>query len=606
MEANIVNIQTLFGDQVSFQIPQFQRPYAWAQNDQWMPLWADVRNVAERHLNLNGTGRVKPHFLGAIVLQHRESKTGEVTKRLVVDGQQRLTTLQLLMKAVQRAFQHADDTDRADRLRSLTENQDSHLGNENDRNDNQTKVRQSNLNDRDAFREAIRDTSINEYGGNMPITKAFKYFDNEVKIWLEDGSHARIMKAEALEDALTKHILIAVIDLDEDERPHLIFETLNARGEPLKQSDLVKNTVMYEAGVVDDAHAADRLWGMFNDSWWRDPTGEPRTDRIQLDRFLNHWMIMRTRQSVPPNRTASEFRKFLEHENFHPSMPVGINKVADDIKGTGKIYKNILEVEVKDPDHEVFFKRMRVLDIAAIMPVLLHLKTTNMPIERLNRCFQILESYIIRRMLNRNSIGTIGDITSSLLKNLHEEQKHQCPDVTIVNYLDSLTSVNTVWPNDRMLLEALEQRPMAGTVARRKMVLEAIELDLRGDRAEPLGTTDKLTLEHIMPQRWETHYPLPPGKTSQEVTEERNDAVKYLGNLTLTTNKLNASLSNSPWDEKRKTLHKHSSLFLNKDLVDNVYHKDWDEEEIYSRTTYLAKIILDIWKPAEYFMNASR
>ncbi len=62
MEASIVNLQTLFGDQVAYQIPQFQRPYAWGKDDQWFPLWEDVRNLAERYLDAHGQQRVKPHL----------------------------------------------------------------------------------------------------------------------------------------------------------------------------------------------------------------------------------------------------------------------------------------------------------------------------------------------------------------------------------------------------------------------------------------------------------------------------------------------------------------------------------------------------------------
>ena len=161
MDAGIVNFKTLFGDQVSYQIPQFQRPYAWGEENQWFPLWEDVRNLAERYLSTDGRGRVKPHFMGAIVLQHRHSNTGEVTKRLVVDGQQRLTTLQLFIKAAQGAFGQLNDQARLDRLKELTENSDSHFGGDAD---NQTKIRQSNRNDQRAFQEAIRVTFIDSQG----------------------------------------------------------------------------------------------------------------------------------------------------------------------------------------------------------------------------------------------------------------------------------------------------------------------------------------------------------------------------------------------------------------------------------------------------------
>ena len=598
MDAKIVNLQALFGDQVSYQIPQFQRPYAWDQNDQWIPLWEDILNLAERcHLSSGTTDNARPHFLGAIVLQQRESNTGEVTRRLVIDGQQRLTTLQLLIKAAQQAFQHFDDSARVNRLRVLTENLDSHLGEDSY---NKTKIRQSNLNDQQAFQEAIRGIFLDEQRNHQPITRAFKYFERKVTEWLNDGEYDINTKSDALEEALTERALIAAIDLNKEEKPHLIFETLNARGEPLRQSDLIKNTVMYEAGVVDDARAADRLWGMFNDEWWRQATGRARVDRLQLDSFLNHWLVMRTRKLIAPNRVASEFREFLRNEEHHSIIPADIENVTTNIKDTGLIYKRVLEA--KYPEHELFFKCMQIMDIATIMPILLYLKNEDMSGEILAKCFQIIESYLVRRMLSNLTTRSTNNVIVSLLKKLHEERGTFDPDITIARYLGAATHDATFWPNDRILRDSLG-RPMAGTVARRRMVLEAIEMDLRSDMAEPLGVTDGLTLEHIMPQSWKTHYPPPDGKTSEEISDERNDAVRYIGNLTLTTNKLNSSLSNAPWEEKRKTLHEHSTLFLNKILLNDAPIDRWDETAIYRRTFMLAERILNIWKSADYFIG---
>ena len=336
MEATIVSLQTLFGDQVSYQIPQFQRPYAWGKDYQWFPLWEDIRNLAVRHMDADGQQqRVKPHFMGAIVLQHRESSsTGEVTKRLVVDGQQRLTTLQLLIKATQLVFRQLDDHARFNRLRTLTQNNEAHLGGDSD---NETKIRQSNTNDQSDFQQAIRVTVLDEQGNPRPIIQSFKYFKSRVEKWLaESGSpEERIRRSDALEDALCHSLLIAVIDLDHDEEPHIIFETLNARGEELKQSDLVKNTVMYEAGVVDEADAAERLWGMFEDEWWRASSSESRLDRIQLDRLLNHWMMATTFENVAYNRVASDFRVYLGRV---PETP--IERTAAKIRKSGAVYRD--------------------------------------------------------------------------------------------------------------------------------------------------------------------------------------------------------------------------------------------------------------------------
>ena len=597
MDARILKLQTLFGDQVSYQIPQFQRPYAWRKGDQWFPLWEDVRNLAERHLNSDGQQRVKPHFMGAIVLQHRgRSTTGEVTKRLVVDGQQRLTTLQLLIKATQLVFRQLDDEARFNRLRTLTQNSEDHFGGDPN---NETKIRQSNTNDQSDFQQAIRVTVLDGQGNYRPITQAFRYFKCKVEKWLAEAESPEetIHRSDALEEALRKSLLIAVIDLEDDEEPHIIFETLNARGEELKQSDLVKNTVMYEAGVVDEADAAERLWGMFEDEWWRESSSEGRLDRIQLDRLLNHWMMATTFENVAPNRVASEFRVYLGRV---PETP--IEHTAAKIRSAGSVYRNALEF--RDQDAHVRGALWRIigdLNTVAIMPLILYLKATRIPDHRYRRCIEILESYLVRRLL----YGRITQGLTAFLIRMLERMNDNCPpqhyEETMVEFLSSHTEGNVMWPNDRILRTSLVDNRLGGTVRRRKMILVQIERYMRRESgmAEELGSTGNLTIEHIMPRQWQTNWPLP-STASSEAGERREDKIHSLGNLTLTTNRLNISLSNGPWGEKRGTLNNHSTLFLNRDLLSNA-HGDWDEHAIEERSSRLADKVLDIWKPAQYF-----
>jgi hypothetical protein len=137
------------------------------------------------------------------------------------------------------------------------------------------------------------------------------------------------------------------------------------------------------------------------------------------------------------------------------------------------------------------------------------------------------------------------------------------------------------------------------------MVLEAIEMSLRSEKSELLGATDKLTVEHIMPKRWEKNWPIPTD-VSDEVAAERirNEAIETIGNLTLTTDKLNSSLSNGQWSVKRQALDNHSILFLNKTLLQKTPGV-WDEVAIQKRSKYLAKVIMQIWPSAEKFTATS-
>ena len=600
MEVNIANLLTLFQGQVSYRIPQFQRPYAWREQVQWKPLWEDVEDIASTVLNNKSDGTIKPHFLGAIVLQRQKSKANEVKKILVVDGQQRLTTLQLLIKATEQTFRSQDDTIRADQLRELTANRQRHWGGDSDC---ETKIRQSNLNDQKAFQEAMRDPS-NDGQRRWAISQAYSFLEGRVEIWLDSKPQYRTARADAIEETLTRHLQIAVIDLDKDEKPHIIFETLNARGEPLRQSDLVKNTVMYEANVVDNPNKARDLWGMFDsDNWWREETGEAQ-NRTHLDRFLNYWVTIRALREVSPDRVASVFRNYIETRN-KPGQQSPIEDVATDIRNTGKTYKDLEKIRVQGI--ETFLERMKTLKLGVIMPVLLWLYTSGVPRAKVLRSIDALESYLVRRTLCGLRSADLHKVVIALLTLLKRPptENRGPADSTIISYLSSQTSDGQLWPTNRMLRDRLTSSPMQGNNSRKTMILETVEEHLRGDGSENRVPSRNLTLEYIMPKTWQTHWPLPPGRLNRDEAEVvRNEAQRNIGNLTLTTEKLNASLSNGPWDEKRLTLANHGSLFLNKTLLGNT-PETWDEAAIESRSQFLAEKISEIWLPPEAFADTS-
>ena len=596
MEADMVDLEKLFSGPISYRIPQFQRPYAWKAEGQWKPLWEDVRKVAERYLVSRSGKKTLPHFMGAIVLQKQDNSVGEVTKRLVVDGQQRLTTLQILIKAAQHAFQTQDDIARSDRLRDLVVNKEINWGGDSD---NETKIRQSNVNDQKAFQEAIRLDVGNDNSHLWLISEAYSFFKNAVISWLESDVEEIHAKADALEETLKTQLQIAAIELDKDEKPHIIFETLNARAEILLQSDLIKNTVMYEGGVVDDARRARELWGMFDDEWWRRDSGEGRLNRNHLDRFLNYWTVMRTYEDVTTKQVASRFRSLIEEEKRLNSQ-FSIAAVAKEVRSAGAIYKNIEENRIRGM--ETFLKRMKVMELGVVTPLLLWLFTSDVTADRRKRSIEALESYLVRRMLCGMQSQGFNRFFVSLLERLGTDGPG-LTDLTIINYLANQTVENRIWPNDRNLSEDLTLAPMKGTVARRKMVLEAIEFHLRSNFAEHVSSTEELTIEHVMPKKWETNWPLNADSFNKiELETARNQAVGAIGNLTLTTGKLNSRLSNGPWIEKRDALERHSGLFLNKTLLHHA-PANWDEEAIEGRSAKLAEAVLQIWPSADHFQE---
>ena len=585
--ARIATLNELYSPEgspiISYRIPQFQRAYAWNEERQWEPLWGDLSDILERRIHERE--EVRPHFMGAIVLQEQDAPSlgDPVTRYLVVDGQQRLTTLQLLIKATHDVLVSYDDLARADALDKMIINRAA--GSRIDESEH-TKIRQSNPNDQMVFHRIMTDPL--GVPTISPIDQAYDFFKRTVNAWLSDDSAPRGRKADALVATLRGGIEVAAVVLSKDEKAHLIFETLNERGEPLTQSDRIKNTIMYEARVTDDEQRARRLWGMFENEWWRENTREGRLFRIHNDRFLNYWVVMKMRRSITSDRVAAEFRNYIRREA--KDSPAEVEAIAEEIKAAGSFYR-AMETDTLQRNR-LYFNRLKIMEMGVVTPLLLYLYTSGVPEESLERSHSILESYLVRRMLCGLPSHGLNNLFMELLPKLGANEA----DAAILKHLGEQTLEARSWPNDRMVSETLTPKRLGGTVTRRKMVLEAIEQYHRGDKSEPLGDTSGLQIEHIMPQNWEQNWPVT--EETEEAKERRSEAVNRIGNLTLVTGKLNSSMSNAPWEEKRGTLAKHSTLLLNSRLLSSA-PETWDEETIDSRSKDMIEAICKIWPHAQ-------
>ncbi|MDE0461187.1 MAG: DUF262 domain-containing protein [Caldilineaceae bacterium] len=606
METNIHTPRQLFQQPVCYEIPLFQRPYVWSQEDQWEPLWDDVRNVAEDYLEkmvLSGGDDVlaqrqtTSHFLGAVVLKQVSTPAKFIPKREVIDGQQRMTTIQLLLDAIQLVCEEFG-AKAAMRLSMLVLNPEELIG---DDDDEIFKLRPSRT-DQDAFKHAMDNgLAVNRFEESL-IVQAHEFFQRQVREWIEKPLGTRSDRVEALEAAVTTMLQMVVIDLGPQDDPNVIFETLNARGTPLEQSDLIKNFVMSKfpkSGVRD-------VWEGLDDKWWREEVAQGKLYRPRLDMLLNYWLAMRTGQDVGPSRVFDVFRSFTSERS--------ISDVMSDLKRDLRHYRRFMTR--RTPEEEVFYYRtFQVMKAGVITPVLLLLLAAERGARI--RAFRALESFLVRRMICRQTTKDYNRLFLELASRLRESRSDNADkvvahflkeqtwdrigdsgndsvDKVVAAFLKKQTAYSREWPNDITVAVSLETSPLYRllTRGRLRLVLEGIESKLRTPKSEPLVIPTKLTIEHLMPVSWEAHWPLPEGDDPVASAENRHRIVHTIGNLTLVTRKLNSAMSNAPWDEKRAELSKFSKMSLSDVLT---MESQWNEEKILARSRHMARLISQCW-----------
>ncbi|WP_334153808.1 GmrSD restriction endonuclease domain-containing protein [Tepidimonas sp.] len=604
MDTQVRTPQAIFMQPQRLLIPLFQRPYVWNEELQWEPLWKDLVRGATRQLQSPNTVQA-PHFLGAIVLQQLPSSTSDLQQRTVIDGQQRLTTLQLLLDAIHTEIATAGATTQAARLKFLIANDEAFCRNQEDR----FKVWPTNR-DRPAFYEVMGasapvDYQKLEYRASR-IVKAHQYFSQQCRAWLHaEGPDKIAARAEAIERSARELLQIVVIDLSAQENAQEIFETLNARGAVLTAADLIKNFVFQrlheQKANVEEAY--NKYWAQFETAFWEE---EVNVGRVRIPRssvFLNHWLVARTGEEVVAREVFSRFKEYADHQSGHPMLDL-----LKEIHRAATIYREFTEkAQVLDGPLDrvgLFVYRVKALESEIIKPVLLALldhKSGPLPQKQIDTTLDVLESWLMRRMLIRATAKSYNKIMAEVVSVIRNAPIDQM-DETVRRFFSSQRSEVSYWPDDEEVRRELETSPVYRKLsrARLRMVLEAIEDHWRGwipGQVSAAGMRirrESYAIEHLMPQAWNKHWPLPPGGSEAD----RDAHIHRLGNLTLLTKKLNSTVSNGPWlgaTGKARHLQEKDVVLLNSKLLKEYASKQWDEAGIDTRTKQMFDTILAIW-----------
>ena len=614
MEANTRHLERIFDQTIQYQVPLFQRPYVWTREQNLEPLWEDIQALLDKHLR---SAQAHPHFLGAVVLEQLANSTGSIESRQVIDGQQRFTTLQLFMLAARDHAVADGNAKYIDRFSDMVSNRRNRI----DHDLEAFKVWPTNS-DRAAFRAVHEAGSIPELNAKAKfdsalqlsnIVGAYRYFHEELGRWisgaLDDGEDAAVLESKGVEDRLESlwqivksHLQLVVIDLDKDDETQVIFETLNARGEELLPADLIKNLLFRRAAAekADVEKLYELHWQRLETPFWREQINQGRLKRPRIDIFMNYYLTLMTRDEVKSTHLFNAFKAFaLNTEAREGSLIPVPTTPTQHIAQLGR-YSDVFAKFNSTGAHArlaTFVRRLTAIDTTTVYPFLLHAHAELMPDrqEEFDGILDVIESFLMRRMICGLTPKNYNRLFVDLIR--YVEKSEEISVASVAAFLKRGTGDSVRFPSDKEMAMAASVLPLYGRLAQYKVraILEALDNFAYHSKSEPQALPLGLEIEHVLPQSWETHWPLCVAADGRAPTADRRvSLVNTLGNLTLITGSLNPALSNSAWAVKRPELLKFSKL----NLTRYFHGKEadiWDEAAIEARTVFLSKQLAAIW-----------
>lgn len=461
----------------------------------------------------------------------------------ICDGQQRLTTLQVLLDTVRREMESRGLAQAAGRVKLLVHNPKAMV-------DEERHIFKlwPTREDQAAFEAVMGDRGDEEQSGHR-LSAAHRYFRKEAGKWLDAEPANAQERAQELQEHLMESLEFAVVDLSQNENQFAIFETLNARGTPLLQTDLAKNFLVdqtrVKTGTTPTEEEVQDLWPLGGE-WWRESVRQGRRHEPRSETFLYYWLIAVTRQEVKTGAVFDAFRGVFKREFGGDPF-----RLAEALRQGSEHYRWLSDEKQNPAPCDSVLYRYRSVGVGALTPLLLTLAPED--ISDREGAGGIIETLAVRRALAGYPSHGLNNLGRTLLQATHNKPGKAAREA-LVACMAEQTAASRRWPTFEEIRDGVRTRSVysPGNRAFPRMVLEAFELHLRSKFAEPFKGDKDLTIEHLLPQEWLRHWPL--GRDDTERADRRNALMHTLGNLTLTTDRLNTAMSNQAWSEKCERL----------------------------------------------------
>ena len=553
MEAVVVDMLTFLQRPQQFSIPIYQRRYSWTEKN--------CKRLLDDILRVGSNDEIKTHFLGSIVYINRQlTAIGGVPKLLVIDGQQRLTTLSLLLSALSRAINKEGDNigTSANKLHNY------YLFNSQEEDALRYKLLLTKE-DKDTLIHLLENrTLFPPTNPSSLLVKNYEYFEKILKSVNLNILHAGIEKLMIVSIALAPTI----------DDPQKIFESLNSTGVELSEADLIRNYVLMNL----DPSYQKRL---YEDYWF--PMEQLFGDEYaaRFDPFMRDYLTLKMNQIPSRKKIYEKFKEQYPVNNDSETLEV----IVKDISRHTKYYVDMVLLTESDPELRKCFSDLAELQAKVAYPFLLEVyddyKQGLIDKTVVVNILQLVEGYVFRRAVCDVSTSVMNKLFAGLMGEVDKN-----------NYLESLNTVfrnmrsYKRYPTDLEFKEAFINKDVYN-FNRTDYLLRKLENYERS--REPIEVPD-YTIEHIMPQKLNEAWQQDLGGDFQRIHEVW---LHKIGNLTLTG--YNSEYSNLTFKEKRDMPEKglrYSPLHLNQSLADT---EQWNEDTIINRARKLAEKACKIW-----------
>lgn len=568
MQAGETTLNKLLNTSRQFIVPIFQRNYSW-QKSQYEQLWFDILRASKFKEKQN-------HFIGSIVYIDMGTPAGRPQQLLLIDGQQRLTTISILLCAIK---DYVQKFNLETKLINLAKIKNQFLYNSDEIDEDRYKLL-LNVQDKETYIKLIDNTifTVNKPATN--IIKCYEFFYERIEDFIKqygqiDEIYAGIFK-----------LSLVSISLDKDsDNPQMIFESMNSTGKDLSQTDLLRNYLLMDLTPEKQTRLYKTYWKPMEELFGEDIY---KNDVNKFDYFIRDFLTLKsdTGHICKINNVYENFKRYYLDNNCEKFA------VLKDLFTYAKYYACIDLLQENDDELKLYWQEFKKLDSHVVYPFLLKLyddySCQILIKEDFKKILQVVISYLWRRAICEIPTNSLSKTFATLYQAVDKDDY-----VNSVIKAFVFKSSYKRFPSDYEVREKLQTKDIYH-FRLRKYLLEALE---NYYHKEPIDlNTANYTIEHIMPQNIEHNLSWQQmlGENWQEV---HSLYLHTLGNLTITG--YNAEMSNKSFGEKvnGESGFKHSHLKLNESIVQCDV---WNKKAIQRRTNILTDIILKIWKYPEF------